>query len=102
MMQPDSSRAEIENRHHHYVGYRIPWYVHLLWVLFWVFAVVYVLRYLFPEIRKEFRKPGARQASSLFDNSAGRVDSRRSFAAWFGFQQATGTPPRLEPVLIDA
>ena len=54
MTQPEHRSAEEEHRQHRYVGNRIPWYVHVLWVSFWTFAVLYVLRYLFPAIQSEF------------------------------------------------
>lgn len=44
--------AEAESRFHTYVGNRIPWYVRLLWLGFWVFAVVYVIKYLFPDLQQ--------------------------------------------------
>lgn len=50
---PDESAAEVEHQFHHYTGNRIPWYVHLVWVLFWVFAVYYGLTYVFPLLRLE-------------------------------------------------
>jgi hypothetical protein len=55
MPEPEATSAEAEHRHHRYVGNRIPWYVHLLWVLFWTFAVLYVVRYLFPDLQREMR-----------------------------------------------
>jgi hypothetical protein len=36
---------------------RVPWFVHVLWLLFWIFAVAYVLRYLLPAIKVEFLSP---------------------------------------------
>jgi len=49
--------AEVEHQYHHYTGNRIPWYVRLLWVLFWIFAVYYTLSYLFPALRVELTTP---------------------------------------------
>jgi len=51
----DSSKssAEAEHQHHHYTGNRIPWYVRLMWLGFWVFAIAYTIRYLFPAVRVE-------------------------------------------------
>jgi hypothetical protein len=46
--------VEEEGRHHSYRGNRIPWYVHLIWISFWIFAVAYTLRWLFPAIRQAF------------------------------------------------
>jgi hypothetical protein len=54
---PDQTPAAVENRFHSYVGNRIPWYVRLIWLLFWVFAVSYVILYLFPALRVEITNP---------------------------------------------
>jgi hypothetical protein len=54
---PDDASADVEHRFHHYTGNRIPWYVRLMWLLFWVFAVYYVLTYLFPALRIELTSP---------------------------------------------
>ena len=53
----EPSTAEAEHRFHHYTGNRIPWYVRLVWVLFWTFAVYYTLQYLFPALRIELTSP---------------------------------------------
>ncbi len=53
----DDASAEVEHQFHHYTGNRIPWYVRLLWILFWVFAVYYTLTYLFPALRIELTPP---------------------------------------------
>ncbi len=55
--QAAEGAAEVEHRYHHYTGNRIPWYVRLLWVLFWVFAIYYTLTYLFPALRVEMTSP---------------------------------------------
>jgi hypothetical protein len=49
--------AEEEGRFHTYVGNRIPWYVRLIWICFWVFAIYYVIAYLFPDLRTEILAP---------------------------------------------
>jgi hypothetical protein len=53
----DDSAAQTEHRFHHYSGNRIPWYVRLVWLLFWCFAVYYTLQYLFPALRIELSSP---------------------------------------------
>lgn len=53
----DQASAEDEHRHHYYSGNRIPWYVHLMWVTFWIVAVIYTIRYLFPDLRTELLLP---------------------------------------------
>ena len=47
------SNLESDNQYHHYTGNRIPWYVRLMWLGFWVFAIAYTIRFLFPSIQVE-------------------------------------------------
>lgn len=54
---PERQSAETEHQHHRYVGNRIPWYIHLLWIAFWSFAVIYVVVYVFPALRSELLSP---------------------------------------------
>jgi hypothetical protein len=42
-----------DDQYHHYVGNRIPWYVRLMWLGFWILAVTYTIRLLFPAIQAE-------------------------------------------------
>lgn len=53
MSEPDTTSAEVEHQYHHYTGNRIPWYVRLMWLFFWIFAIAYTIRFLFPAIRLE-------------------------------------------------
>ncbi len=53
----DPGSPEAEGRFHTYVGNRIPWYVRLIWLLFWVFAIYYVIAYLFPDLQTEIINP---------------------------------------------
>jgi hypothetical protein len=53
----DQTPAAVENRFHSYVGNRIPWYVRLMWLCFWVFAVYYVITYLFPDLQTAIFNP---------------------------------------------
>lgn len=57
---PDASRPSVsegsaatEHRFHDYVGNDIPWYVRTIWIGFWIFAVVYTIRYLLPAMQVE-------------------------------------------------
>ena len=54
-MMPEVERTSAEQEHqfHHYSGNRIPWYVRLMWLGFWVLAITYTIRFLFPSIRVE-------------------------------------------------
>jgi len=53
MDEPEDTPAKVENSYHRYVGNRIPWFVRLLWIGFWCFAIYYTLRYLFPDLQLE-------------------------------------------------
>jgi len=53
MNKPEPISVEEEAKHHQYVGNRIPWYVRLIWLLFWVFAIYYTIQYMFPALRVE-------------------------------------------------
>ncbi len=53
MSEPETTSAEVEHQYHHYTGNRIPWYVRLMWLFFWIFAVAYTIRFLFPALRVE-------------------------------------------------
>jgi hypothetical protein len=53
----DESAADVEHQYHNYTGNRIPWYVRLIWLLFWIGAVYYTLQYLFPALRVELTNP---------------------------------------------
>jgi hypothetical protein len=55
--KPENTTPEEENKNHTYTTNRIPWYVHVIWVTFWVLAITYVLVYQFPVVRKEFLNP---------------------------------------------
>jgi hypothetical protein len=53
----DPHSAEAEHRHHRYVGNYIPWYVHLLWLAFWIFAIAYVISFQLPALQREVLSP---------------------------------------------
>lgn len=55
--KPENPPPEEENRNHSYITNRIPWFVHLIWVIFWLLAIAYVLTYQLPAIRTEFLNP---------------------------------------------
>ena len=57
MNEPENTTAQAEHRFHNYTGNRIPWYVRLLWVGFWCFAVYYFVQYLFPNLQTELLSP---------------------------------------------
>lgn len=51
-LEPETSAVE-EDQFHQYRGNQIPWYVRLIWIGFWIFAIAYTLRYLFPSLTQE-------------------------------------------------
>ncbi len=53
----DPTTPEAENRNHNYRSHAIPWFVHLIWVAYWILAIYYVVSYLFPAIQGELRTP---------------------------------------------
>ena len=57
MPDVETTSAEVEGRHHNYVGNRIPWYVRLIWLFFWCFAAAYVVKFLIPALQVELLLP---------------------------------------------
>jgi hypothetical protein len=57
MNEPQSPSPETEHQNHRYIGNQVPWYVHLLWISFWLFAITYALANVFPSIQKELLSP---------------------------------------------
>jgi hypothetical protein len=49
--------AEDDSRYHNYVGHQIPWYVRLIWIIFWCFAAWYVIRLMLPALDTELLAP---------------------------------------------
>ena len=54
---PEPGTPEHELRYHTYVGHVIPWYVRLIWLLFWIFAIGYVIVNFVPAIQTELLSP---------------------------------------------
>jgi hypothetical protein len=52
----ESTTIGAESRYHQYRGNQIPWYVRLMWLGFWVLAVAYTIRWLFPALQDELFK----------------------------------------------
>jgi hypothetical protein len=53
----ETTPAREEGQILRYVGSKIPWFVHLLWVVFWCFAAWYVIGFLLPALRSELSSP---------------------------------------------
>jgi hypothetical protein len=57
MADVEQTSAEAEQRFHHYTGNAIPWYVRLIWIVFWAFVIYYSIRYFLPTIQVEMQAP---------------------------------------------
>lgn len=57
MQPPENTSPAEENQFHTYVTHRVPWFVHVLWLCFWILAIWYVLAYQFPIIPTEIQSP---------------------------------------------
>lgn len=57
MTMPSSPSPEQDLQHHTYVGNVIPWYVRLMWLVFWIFAAAYVIRNFLPALQTELLTP---------------------------------------------
>jgi hypothetical protein len=49
--------ADVEHKFHNYRGNRIPWYVRLIWLGFWIMAIYYVVQWTFPTLQYELTSP---------------------------------------------
>ncbi len=54
---PEPDTPEQETRFHTYSGHVIPWYVRMIWICFWIFAISYVVRNFLPAIQTELLAP---------------------------------------------
>lgn len=57
MTTPNSGSPEQDLQYHTYSSSVIPWYVRLIWVVFWIFAAAYVIRNFLPAIQTELLTP---------------------------------------------
>lgn len=57
MADVEQSTPQEEHAYHYYTGNRIPWYVRLIWLLFWIFTVAYMVKYFLPTIQLEMVSP---------------------------------------------
>jgi hypothetical protein len=57
MPEVETGSAQQEHQYHQYAGRIVPWYVHMIWILYWCFAVYYTLRYVLPSIGTELLAP---------------------------------------------
>jgi hypothetical protein len=57
MADVEPASAQEDHQYHYYVGSKIPWYVHLIWILFWIMAIAYAIRWLIPALGSELLSP---------------------------------------------
>lgn len=53
----EQTSPQIENQHHTYRSAVIPWYVRGIWALFWIFVIIYSIRFFLPAIQEELLSP---------------------------------------------
>jgi len=54
---PADPTPEAEHQYHDYRGNAVPWFVHVLWILFWCFAISYAIRFFIPTMQMEMLSP---------------------------------------------
>jgi len=57
MTNSELANAEQESQNHTYSGHVIPWFVRLMWMVFWTFAIGYVVKFLLPALQSELLTP---------------------------------------------
>lgn len=53
----DKTSPEQENVYHHYTGNAIPWFIRGIWIIFWLYAITYVVLWLLPALQNELLSP---------------------------------------------
>ena len=53
----ESGTPEQELQYHTYVSHVIPWYLRLMWLVFWIFAIGYAIKNFLPAIQTELLSP---------------------------------------------
>lgn len=53
----DKTTPEEELVYHHYTGNEIPWFVRGIWILFWCYAITYVVLWLLPALQSDLLTP---------------------------------------------
>lgn len=56
MSETEKTTIQTDDQFHHYTGNRIPWFVRLIWLGFWIFAITYTILFLFPALQTELFK----------------------------------------------
>jgi len=53
----DKTTALQEHTYHHYTGNAIPWFLRGIWIIFWCYAIMYVVLWLLPSLQSELLSP---------------------------------------------
>lgn len=53
----ETDRPVDELRYHTYSSHVIPWYVRVMWLVFWIFAIGYTVSNFLPAIQTELLAP---------------------------------------------
>jgi hypothetical protein len=53
----DKTTPEQESTYHQYTGNAIPWFVRGIWIVFWIYAITYVVLWLLPALQSELLSP---------------------------------------------
>ncbi len=53
----ETGTAPEEGKFLNYVGHEIPWFVRLVWIVFWCASIAYVIRWLLPALQSELLSP---------------------------------------------
>lgn len=53
----ESGTPEQESRFHTYASHVIPWYIRVMWLVFWIFAISYVVANFLPALQSELLSP---------------------------------------------
>ena len=53
----EAGTPQQELKFHTYVSHVIPWYVRVMWLVFWIFAISYAVANFLPAIQRELVSP---------------------------------------------
>lgn len=54
MSEPIGPNAQQEGQYHNYTTHRIPWFVRIIWIGFWIGLVWYLVKYAIPSAKNYF------------------------------------------------
>lgn len=57
MTTSEQPKPDGEEKYHNYVTNKIPWFVHVMWVIFWILAIGYLLTWFVPSLQREILNP---------------------------------------------